>query len=29
VRGCTLVYGGGRVGLMGVLADAAPPPAAA
>jgi uncharacterized protein (TIGR00730 family) len=22
-RGCTLVYGGGRVGLMGVLADAA------
>ena len=23
-RGWTLVYGGGRVGLMGVLADAAP-----
>jgi predicted Rossmann-fold nucleotide-binding protein len=26
-RGIGLVYGGGRVGLMGVLADAASPPA--
>ena len=27
-RGLTLVYGGGAVGLMGTVADAAWPPAA-